>query len=91
MKLNRKKCHLLVSGNNFENIWAEIGHEKIWESPKQKLLGVVIDRDLSFDGYVSSLYRKAGKKRSALARLSNYMSLKYLSSLIGRLQSPKIN
>ena len=85
MKLNRKKCHLLVSGNKFENIWAEIGHAKIWESPKQKLLGVVIDRDLSFDGYVSSLYRKAGKKRSALARLSNYMSLKYLSSLIGRL------
>ena len=76
MKLNRKKCHLLVSGN----IWAEIGHAQIWESPKQKLLGVVIDRDLSFDGYVSSLYRKAGKKLSALARLSNYMSLKYLSS-----------
>ena len=80
MKLNPKKCHLLVSGNKFENIWTEIDHAQIWESPKQKLLGVVIDRDLSFDGYVSSLYRKAGKKRSALARLSNYMSLKYLSS-----------
>ena len=80
MKLNPKKCHLLVSGNKFENIWTEIDHAQIWESPKQKLLGVVIDRDLSFDGYVSSLYRKAGKKLSALARLSNYMSLKYLSS-----------
>ena len=55
MKLNQEKCHLLVSGNKFENTWAEIGHAKIWESPKQKLLGAVIDRDLSFDGYVSSL------------------------------------
>ena len=61
MKLNRKKCHLLVSGNKFENIWAEIGHAKIWETPKQKLLGVVIDRDLSFDDmslhYIGKLAR----------------------------------
>ena len=60
MKLNQEKCHFLVSGNKFENIWAEIGHAKIWENPKQELLGVVIDRDLSFDGYLSSLCRKAG-------------------------------
>ena len=45
-------------------------------SPKQKLLGVVIDRDLSFDGYVSSLCRKADKKLSALTRLSHCVSLK---------------
>ena len=76
MKLNQEKCNLVVSENKFENIWADIGHAKIWESPKQKLLVVVIDRDLSFDGYVSSLRRKAGKKLSALARLSHYMSLK---------------
>ena len=61
---------------------AEIGHAKIWESSKQKLRGVTIDRDFSFDGYVSSLCRKAGKKRSALARLSHYMSLKPRSLLM---------
>ena len=66
----------LGRGIKFENIWAASGCAKIWESPKQKLLGVVIDRDLSFDGYVSSLCRKAGKKLSALVRLSHYMSLK---------------
>ena len=75
MKLNQEKCHRLVSGNNYENIWAKIGHAKIWGSPKQKSIGVVIDRDLSFGGYVSSLCRKAGKKLSTLARLSHYMSL----------------
>ena len=73
MKLNQEKCHILLSGIRFENIWAKNGHAKIWESPKQKLLGVLIDRDLSLDGYVSSLCRKAGKKLSALARLSHYM------------------
>ena len=76
MKLNQEKCNLVVSENKSENIWADIGHAKIWESPKQKLLVVVIDRDLIFDGYVSSLRRKAGKKLSALARLSHCMSLK---------------
>ena len=30
-KLNQEKCHLL-SVNRFENIWANIGHAKIWES-----------------------------------------------------------
>ena len=49
MKLNQDKCHLLVSGYKHENIWARIGEVKIWESSKQKLLGVVIDRDLNFN------------------------------------------
>ena len=35
---------------------------KIWESKKQKLLGVEIDRTLSCDEYVFSLCKKAGKK-----------------------------
>ena len=46
MKLNQDKCHFLVSGYMWENIWARIGKVKIWESSKQKLLGVVTDREL---------------------------------------------
>ena len=49
MKLNQEKRHLLVSGYKHENIWARIGEVKIWESSKQNLLGVVTDRDLSFN------------------------------------------
>ena len=44
--LNQDKCHLLVSGYKHENVWAQIGDEKIWESNKQKLLGLQIDRNL---------------------------------------------
>ena len=74
MKLNQDKCHLLVSGYKHENIWARIGEVKIWESSKQKLLGVVIDRDLSFNEYVLSLCKRAGRKLSVLSRLPNLMS-----------------
>ena len=74
MKLNQEKCHLLVSGHKYETVWAKIGATKIWESDKQKLLGVVIDRNLNFDEYVFDLCKKAGRKLSVLARLTNYMS-----------------
>ena len=34
MKLNRDKCHILVSGHKYENIWAKMVDEKIWEKAK---------------------------------------------------------
>ena len=49
MKLNQDKCNLLVLGLKYENVWAKSGKTKIWESKKQKLLGVEIDRTLNFD------------------------------------------
>ena len=49
MKLNNDKCNLLVSRYKNENVWANIGKGKIWESNKQKLLGLDIDRNLNFN------------------------------------------
>ena len=74
MKLNQSNCHLLVWGYKHENIWSQIAEVKIWERSKQKLLGVVIDWDLSFDEYVSSLYKKADRKLLVLSRLLDLMS-----------------
>ena len=34
---------------NMETVWAKIGETNTWESNKQKLLGVVIYRNLNFD------------------------------------------
>ena len=82
MKLNQEKCHLLVSGYKHENIWARIGQTKIWKSRKQKLLCAEIDSNLNFDLFVSSLCKKAGKKSSVLARLSNFMSLNQRRTLM---------
>ena len=73
VKLNQGKCHLIVSGFKYENVWAKIGKTKIWKSKKQKLLGVAIGRTLCFDEDITSLCKKARKKLSLLARLSNFM------------------
>ena len=42
--------------------------EIIWESVKQKLLGMEIRRNLNFDDHVISLCKKAGRKIAVLAR-----------------------
>ena len=65
-----------MSGYKHENDWAQTGDEKIWESNKQKLLGWQIDRNIHFNEYVFLLCKKAGKKLSVLARMSNFMTIK---------------
>ena len=73
MKLNEDKCHLIVSGHKFENVWVKVNDSMIWESQRQKLLGVTKDRKLSFDEFVFSMCKKAGKKLAALGMLSYYL------------------
>ena len=63
MNLNKSKCHLLA-GHKYKSIWAIIDETKTWESNKQKLLGVQIDKYLSLKEGVSNLYKKAGWKLS---------------------------
>ena len=58
MTLNKDKCHLLVSRHKYENVWVKMGNEKIWESAKQKLLGMEIGKNRNFDNYVIPLCRK---------------------------------
>ena len=58
MKLNKDKCHLLVAGHKYKNVWVKIGVEKIWESAKQKLLGIEIVRNLNFDDHMISLKKR---------------------------------
>ena len=54
MMLNQDKCHFLFSGHKYETLFVNVGETKFWESKQQKLLGILIDRDLKFDKYVSS-------------------------------------
>ena len=63
MKLNKDKCHHLVSGHKYENVWVKMGDEKILESAKQKLLGMEIGRNLNFDDHVISLCGKKKKRK----------------------------
>ena len=75
MKLNAEKCHLLLTGHKPQWKWAMVGKEKIWESKSEKLLGIIIDKDLKFNEHVRSLCLKAGRKVTALGRICRYISL----------------
>ena len=51
MKSNADKCHLLVSSN--EKVTIKIGSHEIANTKREKLLGVHLDRGLSFDYHIS--------------------------------------
>ena len=55
-------------------MWVDIGDSKIWESNSEKILGVTIDRNLKFEEHVKNILATAGKKLTALARLSSILS-----------------
>ena len=77
------KCHSLVStkvcrinnvpnNNKFKMKSNEINIES---SPEEKLLGVILDGQLSFKSHMSNLCKKASQKLNALARISSFMDL----------------
>ena len=72
MKLNQSKCHFLTSGST-EHLWVKVGDEMIWESQTEKLLGMIVDKDLSFDSHLKELYKKVNQKVSALARITRIL------------------
>ena len=37
MHMNSDKCHLLAAGHKFEQTWAKIGTDLIWESNSVKV------------------------------------------------------
>ena len=73
MKLNADKCHFLLSGYKHEMMLTKIGQSKTWESEKQKLLGVIIDKHLTLSQTSNILHlkqcKKSGQKLSALTRV----------------------
>ena len=50
-------------------MWAKVGESVIWESKKEKLLGLVIDNKLKFNDHVALSCKKTGRKITALSRL----------------------
>ena len=74
MKPNQTKCHFLAPSNSPELLWIQVGEQVIWESRKEKLLGVIVDKGLSFQEHVESLCKKAGAKVTALGRLVRIVS-----------------
>ena len=72
MKLNESKCHFLTSGSS-EHLWIKVGCERIWESQSEKLLGMIVDKNLSFESHLKTLCKKVNQKISALARIAGVL------------------
>ena len=72
MKLNQSKCHFLTSGSS-EHLWVKVGKEMIWESQAEKLLGMMVDKDLNFNSHLKALCKKVNQKVSALARIARIL------------------
>ena len=58
MKLNQPKCHFMISTNSPEHLWAQVGDQVIWESHRERLLGLNIDKELKFDKHVLDLCKR---------------------------------
>ena len=67
--LNPGKCHYLVLGNRSNSDTINVNGKKLASSSYEKLLGILIDRDLSFDKHIKSLCRRAVQKINALATM----------------------
>ena len=73
LKSNADKCHLLVSTN--DRVSVNVDGFKIDKSDTEKLLGVKFDKKLTFDDHISDICKKAGRKISALVRVTPYMEI----------------
>ena len=73
LRSNAGKCHLLVSTN--DRVSMNVDRFKIDKSDTEKLLGVNFDKKLTFDNHISNVCKKAGRKISALARVTAYMGI----------------
>ena len=61
-KLNGDKCHLMVFGDKSNDVTLNIGSITIKESTEEKLLGVILGKNLGFKQQVKSICKKAGQK-----------------------------
>ena len=59
---------------NKENTSITIGQSPLMESQNDKLLGITVDKKLSFQAHIDNVCKKAGQKLHALARVSKYMN-----------------
>ena len=75
MILNTGKCHYMCMGEDVEEKETlQISRQqKMINSKEVEILGIKIDRKLSFHQHIKSISKKAGQKLSALFRISPYL------------------
>ena len=72
LKVNTSKCHLFVSP--YEPISLNVSGSTIESSSCEKLLGIFIDSNFTFEYHIKRIRRKTSQKLYALSRISKYIS-----------------
>ena len=73
MKLNEDEFHLILLGAGKERVHIHLAEAQIEENDEEKLLGITLDKKLSFKKHVQTLCKKASPKLQALARVAIFM------------------
>ena len=73
MVLNAKKCHYLCFGIGNENDDFIFDRIKLPNSCEEKILGVIIDKELKFDPHIRGVCKKAAQKLGVLNRISSLL------------------
>ena len=86
MKPNQDKCHLIVADINHKNYdsksFVYLEDAFLESQDVVKLLGILIDNDLTFEDHIKLLLKKANCKLHALMRVSKYMTQEKLRILL---------
>ena len=51
----------------------KVGKELVWEIREEKLLGLTLDKNLTFNSHLTTLCKNVGQKLTALARISRLL------------------
>ena len=73
LKPNPDKWHLILSKSD-STLFVKVAEKSIFNSKKEKVLGVYFDSKLNFEYHLEKLCKKASQKLHALARVSSFMS-----------------
>ena len=86
MKPNQGKCHLIVADINHKNYesrsFVYLEDAFLESEDIVKLLGILIDKELTFEDHIKWLLKKANQKMHALMRVSKYMTQEKLRILL---------
>ena len=72
LKANVSKCDFFLSPYQHTSI--NINGSVIKSSNSEKLLGITIDSDFTFEEHINTLCRKASQKLYVFSRISQYLS-----------------
>ena len=74
MVLNPGKCHYLIINKDIANESIELGKKTLHAEAEQKLLGIIIDKDLKFQNPAKFIIKKVNEKLGNLIKAAAFMT-----------------